>query len=90
MGPRAISLKPRWYVLNRKSGGDLRVLLATTVSEVRDARLDPKTANSIAVLSAAYLNALEVAELVAFLASARGAFISGADYIIDGGTMPTT
>jgi NAD(P)-dependent dehydrogenase (short-subunit alcohol dehydrogenase family) len=32
----------------------------------------------------------EVAELVAFLASERGAFISGADYIIDGGTMPTT
>jgi NAD(P)-dependent dehydrogenase (short-subunit alcohol dehydrogenase family) len=32
----------------------------------------------------------EVAELVVFLASARGAFISGADYIIDGGTMPTT
>jgi NAD(P)-dependent dehydrogenase (short-subunit alcohol dehydrogenase family) len=32
----------------------------------------------------------EVAELVAFLASDRGAFISGTDYIIDGGTMPTT
>ena len=32
----------------------------------------------------------EVAELVAFLASDRGAFISGADYILDGGTIPTT
>jgi NAD(P)-dependent dehydrogenase (short-subunit alcohol dehydrogenase family) len=32
----------------------------------------------------------EVAELVAFRASDRGAFISGADYIVDGGTMPTT
>jgi NAD(P)-dependent dehydrogenase (short-subunit alcohol dehydrogenase family) len=32
----------------------------------------------------------EVAELVAFLASDRGAFISGVDYIIDGGTIPTT
>ena len=32
----------------------------------------------------------EVAELVAFLASDRGAFITRADYIIDGGTIPTT
>jgi hypothetical protein len=48
-----------------KTASDLRLLLATTISEVRAARLDPKTANSIAVLSAAYLNALEVAELEA-------------------------
>lgn len=31
----------------------------------------------------------EVAELVSFLASDRAGFISGVDYILDGGTMPT-
>jgi NAD(P)-dependent dehydrogenase (short-subunit alcohol dehydrogenase family) len=31
----------------------------------------------------------EVAELVAFLAADRGAFVCGADYVLDGGAIPT-
>lgn len=32
----------------------------------------------------------EVAEVVAFLASDKAAAVTGADYAVDGGTVPTT
>jgi NAD(P)-dependent dehydrogenase (short-subunit alcohol dehydrogenase family) len=33
---------------------------------------------------------MEVAELIAFLSSDRAAYISGVDYVIDGGTIPSS
>jgi hypothetical protein len=45
-----------------KNAADLFPLLAQTLVEVRSGKMDPKVANSIAVLSAACLNALETAE----------------------------
>jgi catechol 2,3-dioxygenase-like lactoylglutathione lyase family enzyme len=54
------------------------------------------TAKSADAVRASYKAAIDAGATsnkepsLAFLASDRGAFISGADYIIDGGTIPTT
>jgi hypothetical protein len=46
-----------------KTAADLRDLLAQSIVEVRDGRLDPKLANSISYLGTGFLRALEISEL---------------------------
>lgn len=46
-----------------KSAADLRELLAQSIVEIRNGKLDPKLANSISYLGAGFLRALEVSDL---------------------------
>jgi NAD(P)-dependent dehydrogenase (short-subunit alcohol dehydrogenase family) len=48
----------------------------------------PVDLRSVAFRSDA-LRGAEVADLIAFLTSARAAAITGTEYVIDGGTVPT-
>jgi hypothetical protein len=62
-----------------KNASDMVRLFAQTVVEVRSGRLDPRVANSVAILGTGFLNALEGAELEARLAvlEARDAGVTG-------------
>lgn len=46
-----------------KNPGELLLLIATTICEVREGRMDPKVANSISYLGTSFLNAVGVADL---------------------------
>jgi NAD(P)-dependent dehydrogenase (short-subunit alcohol dehydrogenase family) len=86
-GVRVTSISPGW--------------IYTTAAEAMVKRLAESGGTDEATARQGILNALggipigrpawpwEVAELVAFLASDRAASIHGADYVIDGGTIPT-
>ena len=50
-----------------KSAGDIRDLLAQSIIEIREGKLDPRRANSISYLGAGFLRALEVSDLEARL-----------------------
>lgn len=52
-----------------KNAGNLRDLLAWSIVEIREGKLDPKLANSISYLGAGFLKALEFSDLEARLAA---------------------
>lgn len=86
-GVRVTSVSPGW--------------IYTTAAEAMVARLSEHGGTSEETARQSILNALggipigrpawpwEVAELIAFLASPRAASIHGAEFVIDGGTIPT-
>ena len=52
-----------------KSAADLRDLLAQSIIEIRNGKLEPKVANSISYLGAGFLRAIEVSDLESRLAA---------------------
>ncbi len=52
-----------------RTAADLRDLLAQSIVEIRNGKLDPKLANSISYLGTGFLRAIEVADLQARLES---------------------
>ena len=86
-GVRVVTVAPGW--------------VATTAAVEMVTRLAEKAGSSYETAEQGLMHSLggiplgrparpeEVAELIAFLASDRAASITGAEYVIDGGTVPT-
>ncbi|MDB6171799.1 MAG: short-chain dehydrogenase [Chthoniobacteraceae bacterium] len=90
LGPKGIrvnSIAPGW-IYTSASEAMVKRLAATAGSDEETARQGIVTAlGGIPLGRPAFPH--EVAELVAFLASDRASAIHGAEYVIDGGTIPT-
>jgi hypothetical protein len=54
---------PESSTLPPNSASDVQVLLARAVADLRDRRLDPKTASSLAYVAQALIRSIEVADL---------------------------
>jgi len=87
-GVRVVRVSPGWVETDGAVG---------LVEEIaRKNRTDYESARKIVMASLGGIplgrpaKPKEVADLVAFLASPRAASITGAEYVIDGGTVPTT
>ena len=86
-GIRVIRVSPGWVETEGAVGlvNDLAARNATDYETARKALMD--SLGGIPIGRPARPS--EVADLVAFLASARAAAITGTEYVIDGGTVPT-
>jgi NAD(P)-dependent dehydrogenase (short-subunit alcohol dehydrogenase family) len=87
-GIRVVQVSPGWVETEAAVGlvNELAANKGTDYASARQALMD--SLGGIPIGRPAQPS--EVAELVAFLASPRAASITGAEYVIDGGTVPTT
>src|SRR5258706_3202619 len=86
-GIRVVRVSPGWVETEAAAGlvNELAATNGTDYDSARQALMD--SLGGIPIGRPAQPR--EVAELIAFLASPRAASITGAEYIIDGGTVPT-
>jgi NAD(P)-dependent dehydrogenase (short-subunit alcohol dehydrogenase family) len=91
LGPKGIRVNvvsPGW-ILTESTGEFLQRIQAATGGTIEDARqvvMDGLGGIPLGRPADPY----EVADLIAYLASERAAAVHGAEFVIDGGTMPTT
>ena len=78
------AVSPGW-IMTEASVDLLKRLAATNGGTIEDARMSFWTAWRISI---GRHEPSEVADLIAFLASDRAAAIHGAEFVIDGGTVP--
>lgn len=86
-GVRVVSISPGFIETSGAHGMILNIALGAGISEEAARQRIMDMIGGIPVGRPGKPE--EVAELIAFLSSDRAAYISGVDYVIDGGTMPT-
>ncbi len=86
-GIRVNSVSPGWIETDASNAwlGEIAKKNKITVEQARQSVMD--ALGGIPIGRPAHQE--EVAELIAFLSSKRAASINGAEYVIDGGTLPT-